>query len=226
MNLFEHYLFSLSEKTVAILDNTISLKKYTTLDLSESNIALKNIEITNPDICQEYINNILKQNKALVAYGGYLEKRSIYADKINFSGDKDAIRNIHLGVDYWANAGTNVIAPLRGIVHSFNNNNSIGDYGPTIILQHTLKERMFYTLYGHLSLNSIENLYIGKEIDKGTVLGKLGTSDINVNYAPHLHFQIIKDIADYKGDYPGVCNKKDFVFYKQNCPDPNLLIKL
>jgi hypothetical protein len=226
MNLFEHYLSSLSEETVAILDNTISLKKYTALDLSVTNLALNDIEITNPDVCQKYIGDILIKNKALVAYGGYLEKRNIYADKINFSGDNEAVRNIHLGIDYWSNAGTNVIAPLSGVVHSFKNNKTIGDYGPTIVLEHNLNEQTFYSLYGHLSLNSIVNLYIGKKIDKGVVIGQLGTPDINVNYAPHLHFQIIKDIEHYKGDYPGVCNQKDFAFYMQNCPDPNLLIKL
>jgi len=41
-----------------------------------------------------------------------------------------------------------------------------------------------------------------------------------------LHFQIIKDIKDYKGDYPGVCAAKDLKYYKNNCPNPNLLLKL
>ena len=49
---------------------------------------------------------------------------------------------------------------------------------------------------------------------------------MNGDYAPHLHFQIIKNIADYEGDYPGVSSKNDLDFYSANCPDPNLVLKL
>ena len=30
----------------------------------------------------------------------------------------------------------------------------------------------------------------------------------------------------FVGDYPGVSNLLDLDFYKQNCPDPNLLLGL
>ncbi|MBU2996567.1 peptidoglycan DD-metalloendopeptidase family protein [Cellulophaga baltica] len=227
MNIFEHYLFSLSEAPISILDNGIPLNKYTSLDLSETNKELKGVKITNPDACQIYIEEeVLNKDNALVAYGGYLEKRNIYADKSSFSGNEETIRNIHLGIDYWAKAGTNVIVPLEGVVHSFKNNNTSGDYGPTIILEHNLKGEQFYTLYGHLSIESLNNIVVGELLTKGDVLAQLGTPDINVNYAPHLHFQVIKDLGNYKGDYPGVCNQKDTTFYRNNCPNPNLLIKL
>jgi hypothetical protein len=41
-----------------------------------------------------------------------------------------------------------------------------------------------------------------------------------------LHFQIINDMQGKKGDYPGVSSKKELAFYKKNCPDPNLLLKI
>mgnify|MGYP003649214342 CR=1 FL=1 len=226
MNNFETFLFNLTKTKIPILDASISFSTYTALDLSETNIDLAAYEITNPESCQLYINTILNENKAEVAYGGYLEKRSLYADKSNFSSDTNAIRNIHLGIDYWAKAHTSVLAPINGTVHSFKNNNAVGDYGPTIILSHTIHEITFYTLYGHLSLNSIQDLYIGKEFKQSEILGYLGTPDINVNYAPHLHFQIIKDIGAYLGDYPGVCAESDLTFYAENCPNPNLLLGL
>lgn len=39
---------------------------------------------------------------------------------------------------------------------------------------------------------------------KGKKLAALGNSFENGDYAPHLHFQIIKNIENYTGDYPGV----------------------
>jgi hypothetical protein len=54
----------------------------------------------------------------------------------------------------------------------------------------------------------------------------LGDTSVNGDYPPHLHFQIIKDIQGYQGDYPGVSSKKDLDFYRNNCPNPNTLLKL
>jgi len=216
--------FDNREKTILILDKTIPLKAYTPINLSITNKALHNKDITKPDLCQHYINEVLQQNNALVAYGGYLEQRNLYTSSSRFS--KDKIRNIHLGIDFWCTAGTNVIVPLEGKVHSFQNNKDIGNYGPTIILEHKVNHILFYSLYGHLSIASLKGLYIGKVFKEGEVLASLGTPDINVNYAPHLHFQIIKTIGNYLGDYPGVCHHNDLDFYKDNCPNPNLLLKL
>ncbi|MEM8845731.1 MAG: peptidase M23, partial [Bacteroidota bacterium] len=66
----------------------------------------------------------------------------------------------------------------------------------------------------------------GMHFKMGEELATLGAPEVNVNYAPHLHFQIIEDIQGYEGDYPGVCSQKELHFYKKNCPNPNLLLKL
>lgn len=217
-------LEELSSESIAILDTCIGLAEYVSIDLSSKNPELLNVPISNPDECQVYIDKVLKRNNAQVAYGGYLEKRNLYASSNRFSENK--IRNIHLGLDFWCKAGTKVIAPINGNVHSFQNNDDKGNYGPTIILKHKLRNITFYTLYGHLSIDSLNDLYIGKEFIKGEPIAKIGTSDINVNYAPHLHFQVIKEVREFKGDYPGVCHITDLDFFKNNCPDPNLLFKL
>ncbi len=205
------------------LESKIQRDAYCSIDLSETNPVLDTINITLPEECQQYIDTVLKQNKAKVAYGGYLEKRKLYAAERFSNGPQ---RNIHLGVDFWCSAGTEVIAPLDGVVHSFNNNSDTGNYGPTIILEHKIKGETFHTLYGHLALESLEGLSLGKPFSKGDVLATLGTTDINVNYAPHLHFQVIKDMQGYSGDYPGVCSEVDLDYFKENCPDPNLFLKL
>lgn len=222
MKILSEILKSSFTNSVSILDTLIPIHAYCALDLSKENSDLLLLDITDPNICQSYIGNILQVNTAQVAYGGYLEQRNLYSDNSSFSSDGNK-RNIHLGIDFWSKAGTKVIAPLNGEVHSFQNNATIGDYGPTIILEHKLQGFIFQTLYGHLSLASLDNLYVGKEFSNGDCLGTLGTVDINVNYAPHLHFQIIIDMEGKKGDYPGVCSLDTLDFYSKNCPNPNLL---
>ena len=175
---------------------------------------------------ESYIEKQRKKSGSKIAFGGYLEKRNLYQRSSNFKNKTTEERNIHIGIDLWSAAGTAVICPMDGWVHSFNNNAAIGDYGPTIILKHQLENQTLYTLYGHLSLESITNLKIGTPFKKGQELGTLGKPEVNGDYVPHLHFQIIKNIGDFSGDYPGVCSQSNLDFYKENCPDPNLLLKL
>lgn len=226
MNALETAIFNFSEHTIPILDDTIPLNSYVPLDLSKQNVELKGYDITDYRSCQTYIDTVMEREGGKIAYGGYLEPRNLYANHKNFTDLGVPIRNIHLGIDYWYKAGTIVRVPLEGTVHSFKNNKALGDYGPTLILEHVLGSHTFYSLYGHLSLGSLDGLFTGKVFKGGQVLGRLGTPDINVNYAPHLHFQFIKDLEGYQGDYPGVCAYERLDFYRKNCPNPNLLLKV
>ncbi len=63
-------------------------------------------------------------------------------------------------------------------------------------------------------------------VQKGQQIATLGLPPINGDYAPHLHFQIIIDMEGKFGDYPGVCSENTLAFYKENCPDPNGLLKI
>ncbi|KIO52479.1 peptidoglycan DD-metalloendopeptidase family protein [Flavobacterium hibernum] len=209
-----------------VIDSNIELSKYIVLDLSVTNSELIANKPENADDFELFISNFLKKNNAEVAFGGYIEGRTLYQRSTIFKNDSISERNIHIGLDLWTKVGTRVIAPIDGKVHSFKNNIGLGDYGPTIILEHTVENEIFYTLYGHLSLESIENLSVGTFFNKGEQIGNLGSSDVNGDYAPHLHFQIIHNIEAYSGDYPGVCSTNDLNFYIENCPDPNLLLKI
>jgi murein DD-endopeptidase MepM/ murein hydrolase activator NlpD len=135
-------------------------------------------------------------------------------------------RRLHLGVDIWGPAGTKVMAPLDSIVHSFAFNNNDSDYGATLILSHNLEGVSFHTLYGHLSLNSIKNLYEGQRIRKGEVVAEFGMRFENGNWPPHLHFQVIENMEQWKGDYPGVCRYSERERWLNNSPDPNLILQL
>ncbi|MFA9189494.1 peptidoglycan DD-metalloendopeptidase family protein [Flavobacterium sp. FBOR7N2.3] len=196
------------------------------MDLSVNNSNLAKIDITDALAFENYILEQQQVFDSKIAFGGYLEKRNLYQRSSHFKSEVTEERNIHIGIDLWTQAGTAIICPLDGWIHSFKNNDAIGDYGPTLILKHQLENEIFYTLYGHLSLESIQNIKIGMSFEKGQQLATLGHPSENGNYAPHLHFQIIKNIDDYRGDYPGVCSQSNLDFYLENCPDPNLLLKI
>ncbi len=213
-------------KDVKVIDSSIDYSDYVAVDLSASNEELSKLKNTDAAAFENYIEDYLTKNNAKVAFGGYQEIRNLYKRSTVFNDKNSDERNIHIGLDLWIKAGTSVLAALDGTIHSFQNNTSLGDYGPTIILEHQIEELKFYTLYGHLSLDSLTDKQIGTEVKKGEVIATLGSPPINGDYAPHLHFQIIIDIENKVGDYPGVCNEKDLEFYSENCPDPNFLLKI
>lgn len=224
MKLLETILHEIED--VKVIDASIDYKKYVHLDLSNKNESLRDLKIDNATDFENYIEDYLQQNNAKVAYGGYYEIRNLYKRSTIFNDYNSDERNIHIGLDLWIKAGTPVLAAIDGFIHSYNNNFGVGDYGPTIILQHQIKDQIFYTLYGHLSLESIASIAVGKKVKKGEQIATLGDAKVNGDYAPHLHFQIISEMPTIFGDYPGVCSKKDQEFYLQNCPDPNMLLKI
>jgi murein DD-endopeptidase MepM/ murein hydrolase activator NlpD len=116
------------------------------------------------------------------------------------------------------------MAPLEGIIHSFAFNNNFGDYGATLILSHIHGGEKLYTLYGHLSLISIKNISEGDGVAAGDVIGEFGLPRENGHWPPHLHFQVIKNINGWKGDYPGVCAESEKELYLNNCPDPAFML--
>jgi murein DD-endopeptidase MepM/ murein hydrolase activator NlpD len=221
MPTFENLFLQL--ENIKVIDNTIPYSQYSPIDLSISNEELLKINMENTADFENYIENHLQKNNAKVAFGGYNEERNLYNQNAHFNEDK---RNIHIGMDLWIKAGTSILAALDGTVYGFDFNAGKGNYGPTIILEHTIENQTFYTLYGHLSVESIENIEIGTLFKKGQTLATLGDSSVNGGYSPHLHFQIIKNIEDNFSDYPGVCSKNTLDFYLENCPDPNLLLKI
>ena len=210
-----------------VLDTKFRQKDYVHIDLSEVSEELKNIKIPSSGEIKKGIEQYLSKKKAKVAFGGYNEKRNFYQRSIIFNDDKtESPRNIHIGLDLWSEPGTAVLAPLDGTVHSFQDNEGIGNYGPTIILEHIIGERVFYTLYGHLTRKCIKNLCFGQIVEAGDKIAELGSTKVNGEYAPHLHFQIIRDLQGCNGDYPGVAAKEDLDLFLVNCPDPNLLLKI
>ena len=202
--------------------------KLLSLDLSSGNGEINDDLFNRTNDFTQLISDRIKAAGARYAIGGYGELRSIYGQSRNFDDDANGSepRRFHLGMDIWSKPHTPVTAPLKGIVHSFANNDGIGDYGATIILSHALRGEHFYTLYGHLSLSSIKNMREGQRIDHGDIFAEFGIPAENGHWPPHLHFQIILDMEDRSGDYPGVCKYSEREKYLQNSPDPDLILQL
>ena len=159
-----------------------------------------------------------------VGIGRYNEARLVYAaDEFRMaSGER---RTIHIGIDLFVKAGTSITAPLDGVVHSFQDNNLPLDYGPTIILKHDPEDGpTFYTLYGHLSRDSLQNLAVGMPVKKGQEICRVGDIAVNGGWSPHLHFQIIGDLMGESGNFPGVAPAGLREVWLSLCPDPNLIL--
>ena len=199
-------------------------RKAHAFDFTVSNTEITEELIADTGNFSRWVNSKLQDADSMFGIGGYNEDRVLYKRSKLFSGAAE--RSLHLGVDIWGPEGTEVHAPLGGMVHSYAFNNNFGDYGATIILQHNLDTTAFYTLYGHLSLADLANTRKGKFITRGEVFGHFGPPEENGNWPPHLHFQVIHDIGFYEGDYPGVCDPAAATKFLKNSPDPNLILNL
>jgi 4-aminobutyrate aminotransferase-like enzyme/Ser/Thr protein kinase RdoA (MazF antagonist) len=160
-----------------------------------------------------------------VGVGRYNEARLLYDAPFFASGPHptDERRTIHLGLDLFAAPGTPVYAPIDGSVHAFRVNSRRQDYGPVVILRHEdLNGQIFFTLYGHISVDSLEDLGIDQPIAAGERIGTIGTTEENGNWPPHLHFQIVTDLLDLDTDFPGVAYASQRDLWLSLSPDPNL----
>ena len=195
------------------------------LDLTAANKELDAATITDTVKFDQWVTEKLSANNCRYGIGGYMENRTIYKGIPLFDNGHDEPRFLHLGVDVWAKAGTAVYSPLQGKIHSFNDNNNHGDYGPTIILAHNLDDLTLYSLYGHLSRADLNGLYPGMPVGINQQIGAFGTINENGHWPPHLHFQLMFDMEGKQGDYPGACRFSEKGIYLKNIPDPQLILR-
>lgn len=223
MKTFEGVIQSNKSAFGKIIDFDGKADKLLAFDFTAANSELTDEMLVDTDLFSAWINQKLEDNGAKFGIGGYDEHRTIYSRSTHFGADEEP-RRLHLGVDIWAPALTPVYNFYEAKVHSFANNNNFGDYGATIILSYQIDGYEFHALYGHLSLASLSGLEEGQIIPKGKAFATLGFKKENGFWPPHLHFQIIKDMEGYRGDYIGVCKFSEREKYLANCPNPNLIL--
>lgn len=208
-----------------VMGERLTLENTLSLDFTAGNQALETVNLSDTAEFDRFVFAQLKKVGKKYGIGGYLEKRAIYRRSEVFATESADFRNIHLGVDIWTEAGASIFAPYSGKVHSFQDNAGFGNYGPTIILEHEIEGKKLYSLYGHLFRKDLEKLQVGKEFQAGELLCHVGPFPENGDWPPHLHFQLMWDLGENWGDYPGVAAEKNLEFYKENCPDPNLILR-
>jgi 4-aminobutyrate aminotransferase-like enzyme len=81
-----------------------------------------------------------------------------------------------------------------------------------------------FTLYGHLTRETLRELHPGHAIAKGEVFARVGKLDENGGWPPHLHFQIILDLLDRGAEFLGVARASERRVWTSLSPDPNLLL--
>jgi murein DD-endopeptidase MepM/ murein hydrolase activator NlpD len=154
----------------------------------------------------------------LWSIGRYDEVRGIYTQAL-FAG----ARTLHVGVDLGGPAGTAVHAFSAGVVRYAGVNPADGDYGPTLVTEHTLDGRPVWALYGHLSRTSLAWSPVGRRVTAGEVLGWLGAADENGGWPPHVHFQLSwEDPGTH--DLPGVVAVADRAAALVRYPDPRRVL--
>jgi murein DD-endopeptidase MepM/ murein hydrolase activator NlpD len=195
------------------------------LDFSAANRELAGIDVNDAAAFTDHVFTRIRDAGAEAGIGRYGEDRVVYRHSPLFDGARER-RSVHLGIDLYLPAGTPVLAPLPATVHSFADNDRLGDYGPTVILAHEVGGLAFWTLYGHLDRAALECLQPGRGIDRGEEIGRIGSAAENGGWPPHLHLQIISDIDDRTGDYPGVAAPSERDEWTSRCPDPNLILRI
>ncbi len=212
----------------AIVDEDLRHENQLVFDLSVASALPHNEgDGTDPTALSEHLLRQMQQARVNVGIGRYHEARLLYmAGQFKVQTDEmPEARTVHLGIDLYMHSNAQVYAPLDGRVHSFNNNTAPLDYGPAIILEHPIEggER-FYTLFGHLSLDSLEGLTVGMPVAKGQPFARIGKPPTNGGWPPHLHFQIILDMLGETGNFPGVVRPTEWNIWNHICPDPNLIL--
>jgi 4-aminobutyrate aminotransferase-like enzyme/Ser/Thr protein kinase RdoA (MazF antagonist) len=224
----QRWLASNASSAASILDPDLRTAPCVIFDLSVGSTFLgADSSASETENLSEAIFRKMKSAKALVGVGRYNEARLLYTSPLFGASENPTHerRTIHLGIDLFAAPGTSVHAPLGGVVHAAAINTAPLDYGPLVILRHTIGDGLeFFTLYGHLTREAFDALQVGQRIARGQQFARIGDVHENGGWPPHLHFQIIVDLLEHRSDFPGVAPASQRNVWTSLSPDPNLLL--
>lgn len=169
----------------------------------------------------ELINRAMAEAGTAFSFGRYAEPRGLYSNDDFSAGDSGESRTIHMGIDLFCSAGTPVSSPLDATVECVANNAKELDYGPLVMLRHNAENGgSFFTLYGHLGMETLDRVSAGQLIVAGEEFATVGEPPSNGNWPPHLHFQLINDLLGLGVDFPGVALKSQQEYWLGLSPSP------
>lgn len=213
------------ERIAAIVPLDLRGGRLEIFDFTAANSELAHLDINDVAGFTEYLFERIAASEIPVGIGRYNEDRVLYRHSPLFDGTAER-RSIHLGIDLFVVEGTEIMTPLPAVVYSLADNAGLGDYGPTVILKHELDGAIFFTLYGHLSRDTLASLKVRQNLEAGQSFGAVGDVNENGGWPPHLHFQVICDSPPKGGDYPGVAAPSQRDRCLELCPDPNLILRI
>jgi 4-aminobutyrate aminotransferase-like enzyme/Ser/Thr protein kinase RdoA (MazF antagonist) len=224
----KQWLVANAGSAASILDADVKTAPSVVFDLSVGSTFLgaKPGGANNPEVRERLLAE-MKRPGAAFGVGRYDEPRLVYTSSLfgASSNPTDERRTVHLGMDLFVDAGTRLRAPLDGVVQVAANNLAPLDYGPVVIMHHqTSSAEEFFTLYGHLTKDTLAGLKPGRRVARGEEFARVGGTDENGGWMPHVHFQIILDLMDLGGDFPGVAYASQRAVWTSLSPDPNLLL--
>jgi 4-aminobutyrate aminotransferase-like enzyme len=211
----------------SILDMDVRTAPSKVLDLSVGSAFLgADPAAAETNALTEKIYQVVKRAGASFGVGRYDEPRSFYTSSLFGSGHPtEERRTVHLGIDLFVEPGASLRAPLDGVIYALADNSAPLDYGPVVILRHeTADGEEFFTLYGHLTRETLGRLKVGQRIGRGEAFARVGAASKNGGWTPHLHFQIILDLLELDADFPGVAYATQRAVWTSLSPDPNVLL--
>jgi 4-aminobutyrate aminotransferase-like enzyme/Ser/Thr protein kinase RdoA (MazF antagonist) len=215
-----------SARFASLIGRDLRTERVAPIDLSAGSALVSSESSENaPQELDRRIQRRLDEYGATVGAGGYDEARLIYDWPNEPAGVEP--RTIHIGLDLSLPAGTPLHAPLEGSVHGFENAAAYHDYGPVIVLRHRTDGPdpvEFYSLYGHLSCDSLEGLRIGQHCARGQEFARVGSAPTNGDWWTHMHVQLVTDLLDVPCNVNGVVRASQRQVWKSLCPDPNLIL--
>ena len=120
------------------------------------------IPVENSTVTKEFTSSTVVYNQTLGVYTG------------------------HMGVDFSAEAGSNVVAVYDGKIESITTSYL---QGTTIVINHGNGLKSLYN-----SLDALETLEEGQSVSKGEVIGYVSDNNRQeYKDGPHLHFEVTKD---------------------------------
>jgi 4-aminobutyrate aminotransferase-like enzyme/Ser/Thr protein kinase RdoA (MazF antagonist) len=224
----EKWLRVVAGSSASILDVDLRTAPSMVFDLSVGSAFLgaDPVAAETPALTEKIFNE-MKRAGVSIGVGRYDEPRLLYTSPLFRASDDHTQerRTIHLGIDLFVEPRTPLRAPLDGVVHIVANNAAPLDYGPLAILRHeTGSGEEFFTLYGHLTKDSLEGLKVEQHVARGQAFARVGTAQENGGWAPHVHFQIILDLLDLGANFPGVAYASQRSVWTSLSPDPNVLL--
>ena len=224
----ERWLRTIASSAVSILDIDLRTTASLVFDLSVGSKFLgADPSAAETSSLTEKIFDGMKRAGESVGVGRYDEPRMLYTSPLfGASGDTtEERRTIHLGIDLFVEPGTPLRAPLDGVVYITANNSAPLDYGPVVILRHETSDgEEFFTLYGHLTKETLAGLKVGERVAGGQQFARVGSAQENGGWVPHVHFQIILDLLDFGANFPGVAYDSQRSVWTSLSPDPNILL--